>query len=334
MKPHLHEDYNTPISSHKEALEYFSKIFDVKIKSYLDSGTYNRIYVVETKVNNTIVDRALRVSKKPGLISSLKEEIGIHRLFAKKKISLPIIKCGIVGYPYKNETTKVGWSAVITELAEGSLSTCLRNDPEKYNQIHDEFLSRLCHIVIQSARMEYMLSDIKPENILVYNNQTYLTDFDPVFSAKNKFLKHFCDTNNISKEQCRINKKSQGSLKKLLSRVMLFQLWKLLDKWYPRCVNFNRRLLSMCLNYITNAFPVKTNKIMVKDVTLYPLEVIENLLDHKPKYYVEGVLKHYFGTNFITHDSFKSLLGSLYTSPLGLTPKNKTVKTQGTRKKG
>lgn len=326
----LHENYEARIKTHQEALEYFTNVFEIQeIIRRIDEGTYNRVYEVVIKnkgVNYGTETKALRLSLKPRSVDEHIKEIGIHTKFANDGIALPIYDSGVVA-DVKYDRKGYGWAATVTEVAIGSLDYCLYRFPEYYNTISDDFIHRICTIVIKTARLGFMCGDIKPENILVLNDLTYMTDLDPTFCTKNEFLKRFCEIYNIPSKKCRMGAKSYGAIRKLKSRLMLFQLWKFIAVRYPKCQEFNVRFLKMCVDYINDVFPIKSNSIVVSGVVLRPLEVIENILGQDDQYYTKVVLNHYFGTmDMVKHKSFREILGSMYESPKYQLPSRKKNK--------
>ena len=318
----LHENYQVRIRNHEEALEYFTKVFNIlKIKRRLDEGTYNRVYEVimnpsiDTKKTTTTTTKALRLSLKSRHVDVHLKEHRIHGLFSKEGVALNVYESGVLA-DASYDRNKHGWSATLTEVAIGSLDYCLYRFPERYNNVSDEFIHRICTIVIKTAHLGFMCGDIKPENILVLNDVTYMTDLDPTFCTKNEFLKRFCKIYKISSKKCRMGTQSYAAIRKLKSRLMLFQLWKFIAVRYPKCQEFNVRFLKMCVDYINDIFPEKTNTIVVNGVILRPLEVIENILGQEDQYYTKVVLNHYFGTvDMLKHKSFQNILGSMYATP-------------------
>ena len=249
---------------------------------------------------------ALRVSRSSDEVLRLQEEINSQKELATYKIALPISD-----YEFLKDDSKKYYLGFITMKADGSFLDVLRE--RKNISKNTKLIENLCNAIIKAASAGYICGDIKPLNILVVGDEIYMIDFDVDFCVKDAFLAVVCKKLQIPKSDCVLDERSRSALKKLYSRMMLMQLYKIIKSLdhttYPEAHHFNNLFFERCVKDIKVAFPTLTNKIYVAGRRIPIFDIIRNVLGHSD--YTKFVFEFYTKLDAKNDKEYIEVIGSL-----------------------
>lgn len=280
-------------------------------KKYLGKGSYNEVWEVHRQGRNPMV---LRLSRNPMRIQDMEEERDLYKTMHRLQIGMPLLKAKV----FQSSPTR-GYLVVLTEKGLGTLSDYLKEKIDVQTTVTNMAKSAI-DAIYHSTSTDYFCGDVKPQNMLVTGTKVYMADFDPTFCEKDKWIERFCQDRQIPTADCTLDPRSLDTLRDLLGRVLVFQLYMTvrLIRNSGRAVHFERALY---LHGIENKKKVARTEIRIGTHSVSAEDVMKYLLEDYRKYSTE-FLNRYTGVQRVTQSKlFRDSLSNFWALQ-GLSPRH------------
>ena len=203
------------------------------VGKYLSKGSYNRVH--EATLNGKPV--VFRYSYVPVQSDDLQKELDLTKEMSRLQLSPKLHYSGIFR---EGDGLR---SFYIMDRGKSLQQTLTEWGNAKSNSWSiSDLCKKLIDMIDKVARNGYLLSDIKPENIVVFSSplDVKAIDFDKQFVGQNDLFTRFCqDHPNIA--NCTIETKTKTNLQILFFRLMIFRVQKFIEKYPKPYVGMNDR---------------------------------------------------------------------------------------------